>query len=292
MIFQSQVATCAAEFLIQAPLVTTAALKKFQDGNFHGTDPFDVADGIFPLAFTPPGGSAASLKRDQEAAATVAAYNTMISTEGNSLTLKDSLELQKTKAYLPIDWTEATTQLESYLALLVNILGMHHPVVQGYQNGLAKLKLQQMPLRRAIANESGELITPSIVVYYFQIRMRGWLEEQWGSTFTVPSPGFRKDLQAFRITQNLHWLPNVTNVAVLRHLRCAAAVAAPAASPTPPAAGPTKPGKTSPGPNQGSSGGGGSNLKVDPQLQASGVANKVKHSGLFEVHQTSAPLNE
>eukprot|EP00536_Pseudo-nitzschia_multiseries_P018499 jgi/Psemu1/55900/gm1.55900_g len=54
MIFQSQVATCAAEFLIQAPLVTTAALKKFQDGNFHGTDPFDVADGILPLAFTPP----------------------------------------------------------------------------------------------------------------------------------------------------------------------------------------------------------------------------------------------
>eukprot|EP00536_Pseudo-nitzschia_multiseries_P016461 jgi/Psemu1/46299/gm1.46299_g len=147
MIFQSQVATCAAEFLIQAPLVTTAALKKFQDGNFHGTDPFDVADGILPLAFTPPGGSAASLKREQEAAATVAAYDTMISTEGNSLTLKDSLELQKTKAYLPIDWTEATTQLESYLAVLATILGMHHPVVQGYQNGLAKLKLQQMPLR-------------------------------------------------------------------------------------------------------------------------------------------------
>eukprot|EP00536_Pseudo-nitzschia_multiseries_P010183 jgi/Psemu1/25282/gm1.25282_g len=163
MIFQSQVATCAAEFLIQAPLVTTAALKKFQDGNFHGTDPFDVADGILPLAFTPPGGSAASLKREQEAAATVAAYDTMISTEGNSLTLKDSLELQKTKAYLPIDWTEATTQLESYLAVLATILGMHHPVVQGYQNGLAKLKLQQMPLRRAIADELGELITPFIV---------------------------------------------------------------------------------------------------------------------------------
>eukprot|EP00536_Pseudo-nitzschia_multiseries_P014585 jgi/Psemu1/39287/gm1.39287_g len=142
MIFQSQVATCAAKFLIQAPLVTMAALKKFQDGNFHGTDPFD---------------------KEQEAAATVAAYDTMISTEGNSLTLKDSLELQKTKAYLYINWTEATTQLESYLAVLATILGMHHPVVQGYQNGLAKLKLQQMPLRRAIADELGELITPSIV---------------------------------------------------------------------------------------------------------------------------------
>eukprot|EP00536_Pseudo-nitzschia_multiseries_P018387 jgi/Psemu1/55399/gm1.55399_g len=45
----------------------------------------------------------------------------MISTEGNSLTLKDSLELQKTKAYLPIDWTEATTQLESYLGWLLKL---------------------------------------------------------------------------------------------------------------------------------------------------------------------------
>eukprot|EP00536_Pseudo-nitzschia_multiseries_P019258 jgi/Psemu1/231787/e_gw1.4247.1.1 len=263
MIFQSQVATCAAEFLIQAPLVTTAALKKFQDGNFHGTDPFDVADGILPLAFTPPGGSAASLKREQEAAATVAAYDTMISTEGNSLTLKDSLELQKTKAYLPIDWTEATTQLESYLAVLATILGMHHPVVQGYQNGLAKLKLQQMPLRRAIADELGELITPSIVVYYFQIRVRGWLEEQWGSTFTVPSPDFGKDFQAFRITQNLYWLPNVTNVPALRHLRRVAAVAAPAATPGTPT-----PSKTTPSPNQGSAGGARvSNPNLDPRLQ-------------------------
>eukprot|EP00536_Pseudo-nitzschia_multiseries_P016057 jgi/Psemu1/44760/gm1.44760_g len=115
MIFQSQVAARASELGIQAPLITTAALKRFQDGNFHGTDPFDVADGILPMAFTPPGGSAATLKREQEAAATVAAYDTMISTEGNSLTLKDSLELQKTKAYIPVDWTEATTQLESYL---------------------------------------------------------------------------------------------------------------------------------------------------------------------------------
>eukprot|EP00536_Pseudo-nitzschia_multiseries_P018755 jgi/Psemu1/57204/gm1.57204_g len=124
MIFQSQVAARASELGIQAPLITTAALKRFQDGNFHGTDPFDVADGILHMTFTPPGGSAATLKREQEAAATVAAYDTMISTEGNSLTLKDSLELQKTKAYIPVDWTEATTQLESYLAVLATILGL------------------------------------------------------------------------------------------------------------------------------------------------------------------------
>eukprot|EP00536_Pseudo-nitzschia_multiseries_P013220 jgi/Psemu1/34461/gm1.34461_g len=144
MILQSQVATDAYNLGIQAPLITTAVLKRFQDCNFYGTDSFDVADGILPLAFTPPGGSAATLKREHEAAANVAAYDTMISTQGNSLSLKDSLELQKTKAYIPLDWTEATTQLKSYLAVLATLLGATHDVVKGYQRGLSRLEWQQM----------------------------------------------------------------------------------------------------------------------------------------------------
>eukprot|EP00536_Pseudo-nitzschia_multiseries_P010780 jgi/Psemu1/204114/e_gw1.341.23.1 len=218
MIFQSQVAARASELGNQAPLITTAALKRFQDGNFHGTDPFDVADGILPMAFTPPGGSAATLKREQEAAATVAAYDTMISTKGNSLTLKDSLELQKTKAYIPVDWTEATTQLESYLAVLATIV-VGQKIRTFYQQGLRRLKIQQMPLRRAIAGEVGEFLTPAIVVYYFQIRVRGWLEEQWEADSTILSPDFGVDFHTFRMTQNLNWLPNVSNVAALRLLQ-------------------------------------------------------------------------
>eukprot|EP00536_Pseudo-nitzschia_multiseries_P001333 jgi/Psemu1/3095/gm1.3095_g len=211
MIFQSQVAARAAELGIQAPLITTTALKRFQDGNFHGTDPFDGADGILPMAFTHPGGSVATLKREHEAVATVAAYGTMISTEGNSLTLKDSLELQKTKAYIPVDWTEATMQLESYLAVLATILGLNHDVVTSYQQGLRRLKIQQMPLRRAIADEVGEFLTPAIVVYYFQIRVQGWLEEQWEAVSTLLSLDFGVDFHTFRMSQNLNWLPNVSN---------------------------------------------------------------------------------
>eukprot|EP00536_Pseudo-nitzschia_multiseries_P019162 jgi/Psemu1/59280/gm1.59280_g len=40
MILQSQVATNAYNLGLQAPLVTTAVLKRFQDCNFYGTDPF------------------------------------------------------------------------------------------------------------------------------------------------------------------------------------------------------------------------------------------------------------
>eukprot|EP00536_Pseudo-nitzschia_multiseries_P018249 jgi/Psemu1/54759/gm1.54759_g len=169
MIFQSQVATRAYELGIQPPLVTIAVVLKtrFQDcKNFHGTYSFDVADGILPLAFTPPGGSAETLlKQEQEAV------------------VNDSLELQKTKkAYIP---------LESYLAVLATILGVTHEV----------------------------LVTPAIVVYYFQIRVRGWLVEQWDSASTIPSPDFGEDFHRFQMTQNLNWFPNVSNVVALRSPR-------------------------------------------------------------------------
>eukprot|EP00536_Pseudo-nitzschia_multiseries_P019647 jgi/Psemu1/62045/gm1.62045_g len=137
----------------------------------------------------------------------------MISTHGNSLSLKDSLDLQKTKAYIPLDWTEATTQLKSYLAVLATLLGATHNVVKAYQRGLSRLEWQQMPLRRAIADELGDRIPPAIV------RIRGWLEEQWEADTTLPSPDFGEDIHRFRMTQNLNWLPNVSNVDALRALQ-------------------------------------------------------------------------
>eukprot|EP00536_Pseudo-nitzschia_multiseries_P008088 jgi/Psemu1/19564/gm1.19564_g len=122
MIFQSQVVPVAEELVIFPPL----------------TDPFHVADGILSLAFIPPGGSMETLKRQHKESATMAMYNTMISTEGNSHSLKDSLSLHKTKSCIPMDWTEATSQFECYLVLA---------------QGLWRLKKQHMPLRRAIADD-------------------------------------------------------------------------------------------------------------------------------------------
>eukprot|EP00536_Pseudo-nitzschia_multiseries_P015060 jgi/Psemu1/41151/gm1.41151_g len=197
-----------------------AVLKRFQDGNFHGTGPFDVAGGILPLAFTPPGWISRDLKegtRSSRQCGRLQHYDLhrrqLPHLEGLPL------ELQKTKAYILVDWTEATTQLESYLAVLTTILGINHDVVTSYQQGLWQLKIQQMPLQRAIADEIGELLTPVIVVYYFQIRVRGWLEEHWESAFTIPFPDLGDDFHTFQMSQNLNWLPNVSNVATPRLLR-------------------------------------------------------------------------
>eukprot|EP00536_Pseudo-nitzschia_multiseries_P018366 jgi/Psemu1/55221/gm1.55221_g len=120
------------------------------------------------------------------------AYDTMISTEGNSLTLKDSLELQKIKAYIPVDRTKATTQLESYLAALATILGTHE-VVTSYQQGLLRLKIQQCPYKGPLQTNNENLLSPF--------------------------PDFGGDFHQFRMTQNLNWLPNVSNVVTSRLLR-------------------------------------------------------------------------
>eukprot|EP00536_Pseudo-nitzschia_multiseries_P003279 jgi/Psemu1/7344/gm1.7344_g len=105
------------------------------------------------------------------------------------------------------------------MAVLATLLGATHDVVKHYQQGLSRLEWQQMPLCRAIADEVGEHITPAIVVYYFQVRVQGWLEEQWESNTTLPSPDFGEDIHRFRMTQNLNWLPNVSNDDALRALQ-------------------------------------------------------------------------
>eukprot|EP00536_Pseudo-nitzschia_multiseries_P019541 jgi/Psemu1/61284/gm1.61284_g len=43
--------------------------------------------------------------------------------------------------------------------------------------------------------------------------------EQWEAASILPSPDFGVDFHTFRMSQNLNWLPNVSNVAALRLLR-------------------------------------------------------------------------
>eukprot|EP00536_Pseudo-nitzschia_multiseries_P017885 jgi/Psemu1/53020/gm1.53020_g len=72
---------------------------------------------------------------------------------------------------------------------------------RGYRFAAANVT-QQTPLRRAIAGEMGERITPSFIVYYFQLRI-------WASGKRSSTSG----------SQNPNWFPNVFNVGELRTLR-------------------------------------------------------------------------
>eukprot|EP00536_Pseudo-nitzschia_multiseries_P001816 jgi/Psemu1/4187/gm1.4187_g len=55
-----------------------------------------------------------------------------------------------------------------------------------------------MLLQQAIADELGDSITPSIVVYYFQLKIQGWLEVQWD-----PSQAARKSSSVIGVRRHI-----------------------------------------------------------------------------------------
>ncbi|VEU43031.1 unnamed protein product, partial [Pseudo-nitzschia multistriata] len=145
-LFQSYVDQSARELGLQAPFVPTSILKTFQAFRFYGVDECNVGDGILPMAFAPPGGSPTARKRQMEDAQAALAYDTLVSTEGNSLNLSDALTLGKSQGYVPLDWTEALLQIEGYLPVLATIAGVEHPLVRSYLDGLERLKRTQLAL--------------------------------------------------------------------------------------------------------------------------------------------------
>ncbi|VEU39857.1 unnamed protein product, partial [Pseudo-nitzschia multistriata] len=218
-LFQSHVDQSARELGLQPPFVPLAALKSFQAFRFYGIDDCELGDGILPMAFAPPGGSPTARKQQLEDATAAAAYDTMVSTEGNSISFSDATTLGKAKGYIPVDWTEALLQLEGYLPVLATLIGTDHPLVRNYLSGLDRLKRIQLTLRHALKDECGGKLAPAILVYYFQIRVRCWLEDQWDSDTPVEAPSFTQEFRTFKLSRNLNWLPGISDVPALQGLR-------------------------------------------------------------------------
>ena len=209
----------ARELGLQPPFVPLAALKSFQAFRFYGIDDCELGDGILPMAFAPPGGSPTARKQQLEDATAAAAYDTMVSTEGNSISFSDATTLGKAKGYIPVDWTEALLQLEGYLPVLATLIGTDHPLVRNYLSGLDRLKRIQLTLRHALKDECGGKLAPAILVYYFQIRVRCWLEDQWDSDTPVEAPSFTQEFRTFKLSRNLNWLPGISDVPALQGLK-------------------------------------------------------------------------
>ena len=218
-LFQSYVDQTAREVGLQAPFVPTSTLKAFQSFQFYGIDECALGDGILPMAFAPPGGSPTARKQQLEAATAADAYDTLISTSGNSLNLSDALALGKAKGYVPIEWTEAVLQVEGYLPVLATLLGVEHPLVRNYLNGLDRLKRIQLGLRHALVDECGTQLAQAILVYYFQLWVWCWLEEQWDTDATIEVPSFTQEFLIFKMSKNLSWLPVVSDVPALKELK-------------------------------------------------------------------------
>ena len=205
---------------LQGPTVSTATLAFIKTIRLQGNDPSDVGSGVLPMAFVPPGGASPRARmRLAEESANVSSYQNMMSTEGQHITSADAKELAKVKGFVAGIWTEATVQLDSYLYVLIALLGANHPLTVAYRNGIEFLDRHLLVIQQAFDIKVGTKLAPALLVYCFQLKVRAWFDEQLLSEYHVPVPIFNDDLRRFIYSKNLDWLPDVSDVPELAILR-------------------------------------------------------------------------
>jgi len=201
------------------PVITPGIMGLIKSFRFHGNDDTDIGSGVLPLAFVPPGGNSGKARaRRVEANESATLYGNMMSTEGQHISSADAQALSKTKGYVPSKWTEATVQLKAYLPVLASMVGTNHPLFRAYQRGVNLYADKAIMIQEALDDRVGERLGPGLFVYSFQIKLKGWFENQWGSREQFRVPDFEDGLWRYLLERNLEWLPSYQEIPELVHL--------------------------------------------------------------------------
>ena len=280
-------------------IVTPSVMQYVKTFRFHGIDPTDIASGMLPMSFVPPGAASAQGRaRIAEDNERNFGYQNMMSTATQHISSADAKELAKSKGFIPTRWSEADGQLLSYQAALHCTKGGAHPLFLGYRAGWRYYQRIRITLQDALEEAVGPALAPALLVYIFQLKIRSWLEEQWKNpSERLPPPDFtRRFREDFMESQQLNWLPNVSRIPMLNRLRIV--------HPTPGAGGSSKGGGGGGG-SAGSSGGadrgsGGGNTKLgkgkpgdnDPKEKGKRVENKELDPRYKEDNQMCTNMKE
>ena len=195
---------------------TMAYIKTFR---FHGNDDTDIGSGVLPMSFVPPGGVSSKARARQVEDATASfAYMNMMGTEGQHITSADAQSLSKSKGYVPCQWTEAMVQLRAYAPVLASIVGTSHPLYVAYNKGFNLYMQRSIELHGALEGRAGERLAPGMLVYIFQIRLKGWFENQWGMQDELAVPDFAHVFWRYLLDKNLECLPDIQSIPELRQL--------------------------------------------------------------------------
>lgn len=212
--------SAAAAGLVRSPKVTPSMVTFVQGCNFSGSDPSNVASGVLPMGFAPPGAASPQAKaRSAADSEMVHSYMNMMSTVSQLLTSADAKELAKCKGYIPTNYSEASAQLGAYQAVLHALLGSNHPMYLEYRNGYRMYLAMDLELQAALDHEVGRVLGPPMLVYIFQTRVQDWFMWQWGMDEPYDVPQLRRELGQFTRTKNLNWLPSVNDVPDLYNLK-------------------------------------------------------------------------
>ena len=135
-ILQDHLDSCVTVLDYKAPFATTAALKLFQNLGFSGTDDNNISNGLLPSVFIQRHESATRMKQQLEAINQVDTYDDLMTMSGNLLFLADSKTLSKSVVFIPVTWRQAILQIMGHLPVLEALLGVEHPLMLSYQQGL------------------------------------------------------------------------------------------------------------------------------------------------------------
>ena len=165
---------------------------------------------VIPLGAT----SDAATTRQVEIDATMLDYGVLF--EGTrGLSLADSCEIRKVKAYLPDDWDEGTAQLYAYLSIFAAIHGHNHHVTIELLAALKLFDHHRPSFKQGFSELWGCRFGIIKFVYYFHLKMHRWYSKQWdpATTGAVKAPSFCDDLNKW-IDDSIvaNWIPNTHGV--------------------------------------------------------------------------------
>ena len=92
-------------------------------------------------------------------------------------------------------------------------------MLRAYQDGLSYYLTMELQFQLALTERVGPLLAPAMLVYIFQVQIKGWYEEQWMHPGYAELPNINGLFSRYKQERNLEWLPDISNVPSLLRLR-------------------------------------------------------------------------
>jgi len=202
------------------PLATSSLVIDLDNWDYVGTSHDALGTGLLPFSITPPDAPSRNgrkaLLEDQERARL---YDISGEAINGAISSSDAKKLYNGKGFIPSEWPEATLQIEGYAVLLGTLLGTQHRAFLEYQAALKLYERIQTRLHAALNRKLGAKLAPAMLVLYFQLNMRAWLEERW--TYDMvdeEAPDLVNGLRNYMRSNRFDWLPSHEDIPALATL--------------------------------------------------------------------------
>jgi hypothetical protein len=205
--------------LNKLPVASTHVID-LDNWDFIGTSYDALGTGLLPFSVVPPDApSKAGKKALLEEQERTHLYDLSGEAISGAISSSDAKKLYNSKGFIPTEWTEASTQIESYVIILTALLGANHSVVTHYLKALNLYGRVKTRLQAAMNKKFGTKAAPALLVLYFQLNVRSWFEERWAFDLQErEAPELTDGLQSYLRSNRFDWLPSHDDIPALEAL--------------------------------------------------------------------------